>query len=718
MYLKTSFHLFCIVFVLFIYNPVFSQNIAPILTARGNQYYCPNSQINIVTDFDIVDPDDIGIEALFVQISTGYVSNEDTLLLLNSPANIITSWNALEGKLTLSGVASAPVSYVDLIAAIKNVVFQSTSNNPSHKSFSITIGDANYLPSTGHYYEFISNYGITWTEAKTEAENKFYYGLQGYLATITSAEEAQLTGEQAAGAGWIGGTDEETEGIWKWVTGPEAGTVFWNGGNNGSTPNYANWNIRQPDNAHGGSGEDYLHVTDPTIGNRGAWNDLRIGGDGPGPYHPKGYIVEYGGTPGDPVLNIAASTSIYTTYIEYTQSASRCDKGLVTLEAKATQGGDVLWFDAPTGGIQLYKGDSYTVNVNATTTYYVIASINECLAGSSKTAVTATVTQTPVINNVNNSFICGTGSGILSAIGSAGIVNWYDAPIGGTLLYTGTSYTVSVLATTTYYVEASLNGCASARTPVTMEVFPVPEFEVLNFPVVYCLGSSPITLATFNTKGNYTYQWKNDTGQVISDLPYVEVNSGGLYTVVATSSKGCDADLSILVKESDLATITYEDITVIENSENNSISINANLGIGDYEFSLDNKNGFYQDEPYFDSVKAGSHIIYVNDKNGCGEPTSLEIFILGFPKFFTPNNDGQNDTWKIIGLGTQYTNASKVSVYNRYGKLVKQLNAKSASWDGTFRGTLLPNSDYWFVAELIEFSGNIRTYRGHFSLVR
>lgn len=252
MFLKTNYLLFYTVFIFFINSTVFSQNVAPTLTATGNQYYCPKSQTKIVTDFNIEDEDDTEIEALYVQISEGYINGEDTLILLGSHPNVATSWSALEGKLTIEGIASALVSYTDLIAAIKDVVFQSTSNNPTNKSFSITIGDANYLPSTGHYYEYIASYGITWTDAKIAAENRTYFGLQGYLATLTSAEEAQLAGEQAAGAGWIGGNDVGIEGVWKWVTGPEAGTVFWNGVANGSTPNYANWNNNEPNNVNGG----------------------------------------------------------------------------------------------------------------------------------------------------------------------------------------------------------------------------------------------------------------------------------------------------------------------------------------------------------------------------------------------------------------------------------------------------------------------------------
>lgn len=107
----------------------------------------------------------------------------------------------------------------------------------------------------------------------------------------------------------------------------------------------------------------------------------------------------------------------------------------------------------------------------------------------------------------------------------------------------------------------------------------------------------------------------------------------------------------------------------------------------------------------------------MRDKNKCGIE-NIEVFVLGFPKYFTPNNDGSNDTWQIKGLGNDFLNSSSVSVFDRYGKLIKQLNAKNGSWDGTFNGQQLATSDYWFVVELIENSGNIRTYRGHFSLIR
>ncbi len=1090
-------NIICFLFVFFCVQYGGSQaNVPPNLDALGDQYYCPLSQIPIVTDFDIVDPDDTQIESLSIQISTGYVIGQDQLSLIGSHPNIITSWDVTKGKLKLSGVGGAQISYIDLIAAVKDVVFSSTSASVSgDKFFSFTIGDANYLPSTDHYYEYVPSSGITWSAARTAAAGRSYFGLQGYLATIGSPEEAQLSGEQAGGAGWLGGTDEAVEGVWRWVTGPEAGTIFWNGGINGTTPNYANWNANEPNNCC--AGEDYVHVTF-NVGPPGSWNDLpNIGGNGD--YYPQGYIVEYGGMPGDPVVDISASTKITVPSIVNTVDGSNCGSGSITLEAEGSTGA-VVWFDTPTGGTQLASGNTYiTPNINSTTTYYTLASENGCLEGA-RTPVVATVNEIPIITSVTNALICDGGSAVLMASANLGIINWYSVISGGPMLATGSSFTTpSVNNTTTFYVDATSNGCtSSSRIPITLTVqktpipsanavqtfcdidnasvgdlsvsgldvlwydtdiggsplnssellttktyyatqtemgcesstrlpveviiyetvvplqsseipilqacdtnqdgsdtngftefdlalnasvllnghsvadfqlsyftdaaytkqimnanafvnsvqnsqsifvrmannqdnscytdtfftiqvdelpiiqptvilkncdedgipdgftdfnlteandlitngnsadfeisyylsyaeadseinvinpvpfnnstsstvyvrvensngcyrvstlnlqvsttsFPVgylqelefcdddatidgkhlfdltqasaqfiaqfptgqnlsvhyyrnltdaqleqneiisqidytnetafsqilyvrvesddngdcfgigphlrltvhprPEFEV-NQIDIYCLDNHPITLITFNPTGTYSYEWKDNSGMVVSNLPTATVTVGGTYSVIATSSFGCESfPQSFTVVESAIANITVDDITIVELSDNNTITINNsnnNLGLGDYEFALDHGTGSYQDNPFFNHVGAGMHTLYVRDKKGCGI-AELEVYIMGFPKFFTPNGDGFNDTWNIKGLSNEYTQNSTVYIFDRYGKLLKQLNPNEAGWNGLFNGEKLRSSDYWFVVELYNVNGTMTTYRGHFSLVR
>lgn len=391
-------------------------NIAPVITAQGDQTYCPLTPIPITTDFDIVDPDDTEVEAFFIQISTGYQIGQDTLRLAVPHPNITTSWDETQGKLTLRGPLGGMVNYVDLIAAVRDVVFESRAFYPTEeKTFSLSIGVASFLPLTGHYYEYVPAIGIPWDQARIAAQGRTYFGLQGYLATITSREEAQLVGEQAAGAGWIGGSDEDIEGQWTWKTGPEAGTVFWNGGLGGSSPNFAFWNNGEPNNVPGadGTGEDYAHITAPSVGILGSWNDLRNTGEPSGDFQPKGYMMEYGGMPGDPVLNLAASTRILTPIIESFMDAEICGSGTLTLNATASQG-TVLWFDAETGGNLVHTGASFTTPLlSQTTMYYAYASVNGCQSGG-RTAVQAIVYPEPVINaplNVQNCDVDGVADG-------------------------------------------------------------------------------------------------------------------------------------------------------------------------------------------------------------------------------------------------------------------------------------------------------------------
>ena len=82
-----------------------------------------------------------------------------------------------------------------------------------------------------------------------------------------------------------------------------------------------------------------------------------------------------------------------------------------------------------------------------------------------------------------------------------------------------------------------------------------------------------------------------------------------------------------------------------------------------------------------------------------------------YPKFFTPNGDGYNDTWAI--KFSNFEPGLKVTIFDRYGQLLKILN-NTNSWDGVCNGNKLPSSDYWFVVT----RENGKEYRGHFTLKR
>ncbi len=286
-------------------------NEPPVLVVTGDQVYCPGTSMPVVETISITDPDDTTAFAVAIQISTGYINGEDLLTLTGIHPTITPSWSAVEGKLTLTG----PATLTEFEAAISAVEYSSSALLPTgSRGFSIIVGDANYLPPTGHFYEFVAVPGITWTAARTAASLRTYYGLQGYLATLTSQQEADFSGSQALGVGWIGANDNTTEGDWQWVTGPEAGTSFWSGGVGGTELTYAFWNANEPNDYPDGpvtpGQENFAHITDPSVTTQpGSWNDLPNAGGG-GAYAPQGYVVEYGGMPGDPILSISGNTLI------------------------------------------------------------------------------------------------------------------------------------------------------------------------------------------------------------------------------------------------------------------------------------------------------------------------------------------------------------------------------------------------------------------------
>ncbi|MCY1633924.1 C-type lectin domain-containing protein [Marinifilum sp. D737] len=283
-------------------------NSPPVISAAGDHNFCEgSSSMPVVETISITDPDvvDTSLSEMSVQISTGYIRGEDVLSLTGAHSSITSHWDSVKGMLVLTG----PATFAEFEAAILSIVYSNIKDLPTfgERVFTITLLQANFLSQTGHFYEFVPSVGVRWDDARDAASLRRYYGLKGYLATLTSKEETDLAGSQISGAGWIGASDEAVEGEWRWVTGPEAGTVFWNGTAEGSSPNWAFWNQGEPNQV---GNEDYAHITDPSIGISGSWNDLSITGANSGTYQPKGYIVEYGGSEGDPVLQISASTKI------------------------------------------------------------------------------------------------------------------------------------------------------------------------------------------------------------------------------------------------------------------------------------------------------------------------------------------------------------------------------------------------------------------------
>ncbi len=240
--------------------------------------------------------------------------------------------------------------------------------------------------------------------------------------------------------------------------------------------------------------------------------------------------------------------------------------------------------------------------------------------------------------------------------------------------------------------------CANTDISFTLTVFDRPEIRNQG-PITICAGV-PETLDA--GPGFASYEWS--TGEMTRTIDVVE---GGQYTVTVFNDDGCDSTATIRVRESDIATITE---VIVEQFEvkRNKIKVRAE-GPGSYIYSLD--DFVYQEQPLFDDLRPGFYEVFVKDENGCGT-VSEEVVIIGGPAFFTPNQDGYNDTWQIIAGET--VPDARVSIFDRYGKLITSITAGSQGWDGTFNGTPLPSTDYWYTVELEDG----RSFKGHFALKR
>ncbi len=222
---------------------------------------------------------------------------------------------------------------------------------------------------------------------------------------------------------------------------------------------------------------------------------------------------------------------------------------------------------------------------------------------------------------------------------------------------------------------------------------------------------------TFETgfdPADYSFIWYKSnviiSGETDENLT---VDKTGTFKVKVTNIiTGCSNSDSMEVTPSSPPTSANVTINTDYFSQNATVIVTAIPASTDYEYQLD--YGPFQDSNVFEGIQNGQHTVQVRDKKVCGE-VSDSFTIVDYPKFFTPNGDGFNDTWKIMTLNNQPT--AKIYIFDQFGKLLKQIGTTGESWDGTYVGTPLPSDDYWFTIEYTE-NTVIKEFKAHFSLKR
>ncbi|MCK0108857.1 T9SS type B sorting domain-containing protein [Flavobacteriaceae bacterium S0825] len=266
---------------------------------------------------------------------------------------------------------------------------------------------------------------------------------------------------------------------------------------------------------------------------------------------------------------------------------------------------------------------------------------------------------------------------------------------------------------------SAINTACYATTELALNVNLLPVFA-LDDNYVICVNTNgteiigPPLIDTGLSVLDYTFEWRLDNTVITgaTNSSYLATQSGDYSVTVTNNITNCQRVENTTVSESAPPVITAT-VTSSVFANNHIIEVEA-LGGGDYEFSLN--NGPWQDSNIFENVSLGEHIVIVRDKKGCGL-ASTSVTVIDYPKFFTPNGDGYNDTWNIAGINAQPN--AQIFIFDRYGKLLKQLSPTGDGWNGTFNGYNLPSSDYWFTVKYIEpNTGDKKEYSAHFALKR
>lgn len=388
------------------------------------------------------------------------------------------------------------------------------------------------------------------------------------------------------------------------------------------------------------------------------------------------------------------------------------------------------YFTGPNGtGTPLAAGT--TLSTSQTIYIYALSPFTPSCAD--EVSFTLTIIDTPIANTVPvaQRTVCdedGTNDGVTSFD-----LTSLSTTILGT--QTGSEFTVAYYATladasnqsnaiatttlSTVYVRVSNTLAASCFDikPITIIVNTLPVPTPLDG--VICFDSETQTLLNAYTifsglsTATHTFVWTNDQGVTVGTGNNYTAVLPGVYTLVATRiSTGCSSEpINVNVVASEPAVVTY---TVTEDfSDSQSITVVATGQGNNFEYQLD--NGSFQDSPVFENVLSGIHTITVRDKYGCGS-TTIQAIVINYPKYFTPNSDGTHDTWNIPNLSNQPT--ANITIYDRYGKTIKQIRPSGSGWDGTYNGSMMPSDDYWFVVTYTDENQTTQEFKAHFAMKR
>ncbi|THV60143.1 T9SS type B sorting domain-containing protein [Flagellimonas alvinocaridis] len=400
-----------------------------------------------------------------------------------------------------------------------------------------------------------------------------------------------------------------------------------------------------------------------------------------------------------------------------------CEGDTVVLDATTSGAVGYEWYSDTGSGFQLISGaNASTYTAPDSAQYRVVVAtgtgtiISDVQVGFNASPVTGTLADAVYCHTPNTTFDLSTKD--IEALGNQNpnefIVSYHssqsDADTGISPL--PKEYEKSPGQETIYVRTTSLANpnCYDASESFLLDAIEVPELT-FSEQMVICEGTGAIFIGETMPNPNYTYQWS--TGE---QSPSIMVSEEGEYTVTVThasSGSSCEATRTITVNISELPVIT--DVEIDDFKPRNTVRIITESNT-ELEYRLD--DGDFQSSNTFEDVLPGSHEVTMRDIHGCGEVRE-NIVVVGYLASFSPNGDVLNERWQIEGLSE--LNSPVVTIFDRYGKMIKQMTELDAGWDGNLNGKPLPSTDYWFKLSYVDANGNrvnAKYLQSHFSLKR
>jgi gliding motility-associated-like protein len=291
----------------------------------------------------------------------------------------------------------------------------------------------------------------------------------------------------------------------------------------------------------------------------------------------------------------------------------------------------------------------------------------------------------------------------------------------------------------TYSFEYTLTGdspCGDKSIVVTVTINPLPIADA-GEPKFGCFGDVVLVGGSSSQGTEYSYEWTNQDGQVVSNNRTFEISQSGIYTLVVTNTNtGCiDQDVTEVEIFPDYSgTITGKDLLVDGETETLRLTLSG-LDISQVGSFVWYRNGdlipgasadtlFIEEDGQYcvDIIPAG------DDESACivrvcktvNTVLTKEVYI---PNIFSPNNDGDNDIFAVEG-GKNVQRIINVSVFDRWGELVFlsgsfTLDQKyEFGWDGRFKGQAAMQGVYAYVVEVLYNDDTRETVAGDITLIR